>query len=242
MSDRLEQGGSVLLGDGKVKGRTIALKFDYAGAGGSRAAQHADVYEIMNILASFFRVIDGPFYLENTVRNVRTRVYGDFSPAHLDGNEFLILQNSQIELEVLDGAWEDITETTTGVQTMASGDVLTLTLPNYCEDVFPIVRLISRADSPTIFSIETGHDPGTGFVVFRTILISDVTFPASVGNEIVIDSTNGKLLINGRNAPEMLAFGFPVKFDRRNQKIRYYASTGTGSVDMEVKHRVRTLY
>jgi len=242
LADRLEQGGSVLLGDGKIKGRKINLKFDYAGGGASRAAQHNDVHQLMNTLASFFRIQDAPFYLENLVRNTRTRVYGDFSPSHVDGNEFLILQTSTIELDVLDAAWEDVTETSSGVVTMASGDTLDLSpaLPNYCEDIFPVIEVTARADSPTTFSIETGRDPGTGFVVFRTILLSEATF--TLGRVITIDSRNGKILIDGRSAPEIISFGFLVKFDRRNQRLRYYSSTGTGSVDVQIRHRVRTLY
>lgn len=240
--DRLEQGGSVLLGDGKVQNKRIVLKYDYVGKASSGKTQVEDVYDFLNNLAGFFRAQDAPFYLENLVRDQRTRCIGDFEPSHIDGNEFLILKSGSIPLELLDSAWESIDEVDSGFVTLDSGDTMSISVPPYCEDIFPIIEVRSTADSPTIFAIETGSND-SGFSVFRTILLSDVTFPQAVGRIIRIDSVDrGRVTLDGRAAQEIIAFGYPPKFDRRNQVLRYYSSTGLGTVDCRIRYRVRTLY
>jgi len=237
---RVDQGGSVLLGDGHVRGRKLTLKFDQA------VPTVEDGYLMLNTLASFFRRQDAPFYCENIERQSRVRVYGEFKPKHMQGNEFRIFKDCTIELDMLDSLWEDITPSSFGPVLMSDGDVLAIntssfTVPAYCEDIFPIIRITAQADSDLIFSLETGNlNDDSSFSVFRSILVSELTF--TTGKVITLDSETGKAYLDGNINQDMVAFGYPLKFDRRNLFLRYNSQSGLGTVSIAGDLRLRTYY
>lgn len=239
--DRLEQGGSVLMGDGKVTGRKLNLSFMYAGAGATPAAQVDDVYTLLNTLAAFFKMRNAPFYATNLQRNVRAKVYGDFRPSHMQGNEYLILQNSVLALDMLDSDWEDVSETDSGILTMADSDELAIAIPGECSDIFPRIELTARADSETVFSVASGHqDSGAAFEVYRSMLITAPLF--TVGAKILLDATDGQTYINGHPDRSMITSGYPLVMDSRYNAIRYTSSSGGGHVDLRVMYRLRRPY
>lgn len=237
--DRLTQGGYDLLGDGRVVDRKINLRFSYVGSGDTTQEQVDDVYLQLNTLSSFFRKQDAPFYLYNLERNVRARVYGDFSPKHQEGNEYLILTEGRFQLDMLDNAWEDSTATATATATLDSGDIVDLTLPAYSEDVFPVITLTAKADSETQFSIETGRNDSSGFTPLRAILIIEPLF--TTGREIEINAEDGRVYFEGNDkTSSIVGYGVPPHLDRRNESIRYTAHGGTGTVDFSVSYRKRS--
>lgn len=242
LQPRQNTDGSVLLGDGKITDRKIQLKFDYASSTGSRADRVDDVYELLNILGGFFRMQDAPFYCVNLERDVRIRVYGDFAPAHAPGAQFRILKDSTIMLDLIDAHWEDSTATTSADTALDSGETMTLSpaLPTYSSDVFPIITITGTATSPTVFAIETGRIESLVFVPFRSMLLTEPEF--GNGDEIVIDSVEGRVYFNGQEKLEMLTSGYPVKFDRRNQVLRFSSQDGTGDIMCTIEHRVRSLF
>lgn len=243
LPQRVEAGGHVLMGDGHVRNRKISLKFDRA------VATIDEGYDLLNTLASFFRMSDAPFYCENLSRDTRIKVYGDFKPKHVQGLEYIVFKDSIIELDLVDSVWEGITEETLGPVTMSDGDILCLntssfTVPTWAEDIFPVIEIEGLADSDDIFSLETGRmevdSDSTAFVVFRSILVSEATF--ANGKVITLDSTDGKAYIDGNPNQGMVTFGYPLKFDRRNLYLRYNSQGGLGSVVVTIRYRVRTLY
>lgn len=234
---RLEQGGSVLQGDGQVRNRKLNLSFSYVGRPDSGASSYEDVYTILNTLSGFFRIQDQPFYLHNLERDTRIRVFSDFSPSHMEGNEFLILKNSKFQIDLLDSAWEDATETETVQTELSTGQYIDLTLPSYTEDIYPVIELEAVSGTPTTFSVLTGR--GT-FTVFRYALITELTF--STGKIITMDSTTGKFYIDDNINQDMLVQGSPVKFDRRNTRLRWDSGSGSGTVLVKIRYRNRSLY
>lgn len=237
MIPRLEQGGSVLQGDGQIQGRKLPLKFDYVGSGDTIQDKINDVYHILNVLGAFFRKADAPFYAYNLDRNVRARVISDFDPKHMAGMEYLFLKNSRLDMDMLDSAWEDSDATVTAPTVLGEDGEMELDLPIYSEDVFPIIDILAGSDSPKIFSISTGSGD---FQIFRYALINELTF--TPGAKITIDSVAGRMYINGNLNMDMLTGGFFPKFDRRNKKLRFNSSTGLGSVTVTITYRKRSLY
>lgn len=234
---RLEQGGTVLQGDGQVKGRKLPLKFDYVGAGETIEEKIQDVYYILNVIGGYFRIQDAPFYAHNLDRNVRCRVYANFAPAHMAGLEYVFLQKSVIDFEMLDSAWEDIDPVNVPSQMLEEDGEMEIDIPIYTEDIFPIVNITANSDSPKIFSLSTGRD---NFSIFRYILINELTFfPGSI---ISLDSVTGRAYINGNLNMDMITAGYFLKFDRRNTKLRWNSSDGNGSVSVSFSYRNRSLY
>jgi len=240
---RVEAGGHVLMGDGQIRNRKISLKFDRA------VASIADGYDLLNTLSSFFRMEDKPFYCENLTRRYRIQVYGDFKPKHVSGLEFRVFKDSVIELDLVQSAWEEITEQTLGPVVMSDGDVICLNtsafeVPAYTEDLFPVIEITGTPTSEKIFSLETGREltPGdaSSFVVFRSILVSELTF--GDGKVITLNSENGGAYIGSGINKGMVSFGYPLKFDRRNLYLRYNSQGGTGTISLTLRYRVRTLY
>lgn len=225
--EKLQQDGAVLLGEGRVSKRKIKLTFDYA------TKDEAEFLSLLNDIGSFFRAKDAPFYLHNLTTDKRTKVYGDFSPEHQDGNEFRIGKGLTINLSMLDAVWEDITESSYTAE-FNDGDTYTLDIPSNCTDVFPIIEVTAKSGSPVQFAVESG----TGsFETFRTQLINEPTF--SSGSKITLDSVDGRLYINDQLNQTMWSAGYFIKFDRYNKKFRY---TGSGPVDIKIRWRVRSLY
>lgn len=239
LQPKQQQDGAVLLGDGKVIGRKLSLKFDFAGA---RATRVSDVYELLNILGGFFRVVDAPFYCNNLDRSVRARVFGEFSPNHSASAQFRILKDSIIPIDMLDSDWEDSTPIVSAQTALDSGETMALApaLPSYSSDVYPIIEITGTPGSPTIFSIETGRIESSVFVPFRAVALNEPEF--ATDDIITLDSTNGKLYFNGQERFEMLAKGYPLKFDRKNQVMRFNAQSGSGDILARITHRKRSLY
>lgn len=242
LQPKQNQDGAVLLGDGKVTDRKITLKFDYASGTGSRADRIDATYDLLNNLGGYFRTQDMPYYCTNLERNVRTKIFGRFGPQHAAGAQFRLLKDSMIQLDMLDSDWEDSTAT---VQTAAldSGEMITLSpsLAFYSSDVFPVITITGTAGSPTVFAVETGRIVSAVFVPFRAMLFSEPEF--GLADVISIDCAGtGKVYFNGQEKFEIFTRGYPVKFDRYNQVLRFSAQSGTGDVSASISYRKRSRY
>lgn len=229
------QDGSIQTGDGRVASRQISLayygKVDYDDTDPAAATLDASYREKIEILNCFFRPDLSPFYLIDTDNNIQTQVEmaSNLDSPTQDGTELRIGAN-MMNLEMLTGHWEDVSDVPHTESELISGDTFELDNTSRLE-AYPIFEL-TALESVSIVTL-TNNKNGKSISFSTTALVTGAVLTIDpFGND-----GEGSLDINGTDVSTSLEenSGF-ISLDPGINEILYEA-TGRCSLAVRWKRR-----
>jgi hypothetical protein len=226
---RFGKSGGVVSGDEQVDARDISLKMNVA------SESSVTYLNNINSLVGFFLPDNGPFYMEDTDRNLRTEVrylsYADNSPE--TGTQNKVSASNKLDLKMLDSHWEDqdaiiVSSPSGGI---ANGETLVINNDGPV-DCYPIinVRALSNNSDFSIVSDELGISCRLGSNSFV------------IGCEFTIDCINGTIFLNDgisdveSSASLFSGTGF-LRIKTGENTFRYESEFGDCEIDISYRRR-----
>jgi len=222
--DRYGKDGAVPTGDQMVDSRKISFSYQPV------AETDEDYLEITNDIVGFFNLSLSPFYLVDTDTSRRCEIVllEVEDEAKTDGLERRIGKN-KLEVEMLDGHWEDEDATTISSETggLATGE--NISINNSADvDCFPVIT-IDAYQSNTNFTIKN-LTTGAFFTLGSNSFVPGVSF--------VVNSQVGTIYLSTVELSSALASGSGfIKLIPGINQIEY--SSVFGNVDLEIEYRKR---
>lgn len=229
LKPRYGKDGSVALADQYVDSRQITLDYYKYTQDGTTTARDLEYRTFLNQLTAFFDLVYAPFYLHDLDNEIRCEV---LMSSHADnppqGMEYRLGLN-QITLEMLKGHWEDIDEVTvTQTGAFSSGDSIVVNNTSLFK-CYPVITM-TAVNSATEVTL-TNSTTGEGFTIGNSSFLP--------GAELVIDSRNGTIELDGVDVSNSLADGGGFISLGAGNNTLVYESSVSGEVFMSISYRRR---
>jgi len=226
---RLGKSGGVVAGDEQVDARDISFNMNIG------ETSESDYLNKVNSLIGFFLPENGPFFLEDTTREVRTEVrylsYADQAAAVGLTNK--VSNGNKFELKMLDSHWEDLLVSEVSSPSGGTADGESLLINNDGPvDCYPIIT-VSALGNITEFTLS--HEElgiscklGSNSFVLGTVFTIDCREGTIFLNDGVSDQEASSSLFEGT--------GF-LKLKTGDNTIRYESSFGDCDISIEYRRR-----
>lgn len=231
LRDRYGRPGSEATGDKMTSSRPISFSFQTV------SQNDSDYISALADIFAMFRADRAPYYLVDTDNSRRARIEMESQDdrAASEGTSFRIGEGT-LELEMLDGYWEDLEQTIVSSPTggMSNNEVLSVN-NSAVADTYPVIEI-------------TPYQANSEFTITNTTTGSAFTLGSSafvVGTTFIVSSVNGTVYLDDGTTQVELSSALSdgsgmIKLIPGVNNLRYESSFG--DVDVDVKFRKRFVW